>query len=382
MNTKINLSRTAEGTVSNISVYQDYRYGGLTVITFMDSLEKWFLADEICGKLGYKVSSRQKILSKLSSLDKLILKPKNMNNFKCEKPSHLKVPNRGRLLINLHGLVILANNSTLPNARQYQDWVYSTITYIEDHGHYEDATLADSMDRMNLLFNPTANTPNPVVINQVDHRVIDIGIPPELRERIINLAFYMTFSRRADELAPVSRDIPVNYLWLAYQCGGVQGRESVVTNIKFIIDKLSLGWPLEELEYRLGNAFTGFTSMYSIPYGPGFQQRLEEHKESRNPGRIHENHRVVEEDYDPFEAHSAKINEQYGYAFDDSSINPAYDYFMKHPGARQSQSYDDYYDHPYDREEPDEYAQYRKTEYDDQCLKDDIFRLMKQFRNK
>mgnify|MGYP006870856566 CR=1 FL=1 len=29
-------------SISNISVISDYRYGGLTVVTFMDSLEKWF----------------------------------------------------------------------------------------------------------------------------------------------------------------------------------------------------------------------------------------------------------------------------------------------------------------------------------------------------
>ena len=391
MGIKINVSRNAEGTVSNISVYQDYRYGGLTVITFMDSLEKWFLADEICGKLGYKVSSRQKILSKLSSLDKLILKPKNMNNFKCEKPSHLKVPNRGRLLINLHGLVILANNSTLPNARQYQDWVYSTITYIEDHGHYEDTTLADSMDRMNLLFNQPTPGNNPIVINQEDFRVIEIGLPTEIRKRVIDLAFYMTFSLRAYDMAAIARDFNINYLWLAQRCGGDQGRESVVTNIKFILDKLRLGWPIEELEYRLGNAFTGFVSKYSIPYGPGYQQRIEEIKQSEDPGRIHENHRVVEEEYDPYEAHSDKINEsgyydkcKQEYSNDSwDSYNPAYEYFRKHPEQTEYNfnDYDQPY-HPYDREEPDEYAQYRKTEYDDQCLKDDIFRLMKQFRNK
>lgn len=369
MDSKINVSRNAEGTVSNVSVYQDYRYGGLTVITFMDSLEKWFLADEICDKLGYKVSSRQKILSRLSSLDKLILKPKNMNNFKCDKLSHLKVPNRGRLLINLHGLVILANNSELPNARQYQDWVYSTITYIEDHGHYEDATLADSMDRMNLLFNPTANTPNPVVINQVDHRVIDIGIPPELREGIINLAFYMTFSRRADELAPVSRDIPVNYLWLAYQCGGVQGRESVVTNIKFIIDKLSLGWPLEELEMRLGNAFYGFTSMYSIPDGPGFQRRLEEHKESRDPGRIRDDYKEVTEEDHGF-SYADYVNNMHNYQFcDEPSCSYDSSIFSSVPRY----------------EEKDEYSQYRKSEYDEDCYKSDmnkLFKVIEELNNK
>lgn len=357
--TKTNLTRNAEGLVSNVSVYQDFRYGGLIVITFTDSLEKWFLADEICDRLGYSRSSRTQVISRIPMIDRMLLKPRNLSNLDNDKTSLLKVYNRGKLLINLRGLITLASNSTLPNARQYQDWVYSTITYIEDHGHYEDATLADSMDRMNLLFNPSANIPNPVVINQGDHRVIDIGMPPELRERIINLAFYMTFSRRADELAPVSRDIPVNYLWLAYQCGGVQGRESIVTNIKFIIDKLSLGWPLEELEMRLGNAFYGFTSMYSIPDGPGFQQRLEEHKQSQDPGRIRDNHKeVIEEDHGF--SYSDYVSNMTNYPFyDDSSYS--YDSSMFSSAPRY--------------EEKDEYSQYRKSEYDEDCYKNDINRL-------
>ena len=363
---KINSSRDAEGLISNISIYQDFRYGGLTVISFSNSLEKWFLAEEVCNKLGYTKNSKYPALNNfVSYMDKMLIKPKNFGPIDRQG---LKINNRGNMIINLRGLIALATNSTLPNAKQYQDWVLSTITYIEDHGHYEDATLADSMDRMNLLFNPTANTPNPVVINQVDHRVIDIGIPPELREGIINLAFYMTFSRRADELAPVSRDIPVNYLWLAYQCGGVQGRESVVTNIKFIIDKLSLGWPLEELEMRLGNAFYGFTSMYSIPDGPGFQQRLEEHKESRDPGRIRDDYKEVTEDHGF--SYADYVNNMHNYQFSDEP-SCSYDSSIFSSAPRY--------------EEKDEYSQYRKSEYDEDCYKSDmnkLFEVIEELNNK
>lgn len=357
---KIKLSRTAEDKVSDVAVYKDFRYGGLTVVTFVNSLEKWFVASEICEKLGYTKNSKYSALSNfVSDMDKILVKPKN---FGAREIQGLKINNSGNLLINLRGLIALATNSTLPNAKQYQDWVLSTITYIENNGHYTDASLADSMDRMNLLFNPSElYENNPIVVNQQDFRVIEIGLPSEIRKRVIDLAFYMTFRLRAYDLAPVSVDVNINYLWIAYQCGGIQGRESVVTNIKFILDKLRLGWPIEELEMRLGEAFSGFTSMYTIPDGPGFRQRREEHRLSEDPGRISNNNR--------------EVKDEHGFSYDDY-INNSHNYqYYEGPAY----SYDDEFHTSSSTEnrETDRFSQYMKTEYDREMGEHDMELLFK-----
>lgn len=279
------LNKTYESNlaISKISVINDYRYGGLTVITFMDSLEKWFDPKEVLEKLKYSQSSHGAIINKIPILQKVLIKPDNIRFCSEEEKKLLYVSNRGKILITLPAVVRLIMGSNMPNADKYRDWVVNTISYIEKHGFYKDGTLSDSIDRFNNLFNPNYyNNRTPIIINQYDNTITNISVDPYLIKRIVNLAFIMTFSKPATALIPLEQDVNVDYLSIAYQAGGEEAVNDVICNIKFINNKLLLGWDISVLENNLIPTFQRYVSKFSIPDGPGFIERKEEAKEFGN----------------------------------------------------------------------------------------------------
>lgn len=277
--------KTYEATlpISKISVINDYRYGGLIVITFMDSLEKWFDPKEVLEKLKYSQSSYTAIINRIPIMQKILIKPNNIRFCSQEEKKLLNISNRGKILITLPAVVRLIMSSNMPNADKYRDWVVNTISYIEKHGFYKDGTPSDSVDRFNSLFNPNYyNNRNPIIINQYDNTITNIGIDPYLIKRVVNLAFIMTFSKPATALIPLEQDVNVDYLTIAYQAGGEEALTDLVYNIEFINSKLLLGWDISVLENNLIPIFQRYISKFSVPDGPGFIERKEEAKEFGN----------------------------------------------------------------------------------------------------
>lgn len=276
------LNKTYESnlSISNISVISDYRYGGLTVITFMDSLEKWFDPKEVLIKLKYSQSSFNAIINKIPILQKVLIKPNSVRFCSEKEKSLLYISNRGKILITLSAVIKLIMGSSMPNAEKYRNWVINTISFIERHGYYKDGTLSDSIDRFNNLFNPDYyNGRAPIIINQSDNTITTISLDHYLVRRIVNLAFIMTFAQPTSVLVPLEQDVNVDYLTIAYQAGGEEAVNDVVYNIQFINSKLLLGWDIGRLEAGLIPLFQSYISKFSIPNGPEYIERKEEAKE-------------------------------------------------------------------------------------------------------
>lgn len=266
--------------ISNISVISDYRYGGLTVVTFMDSLEKWFDPKEVLTKLHYSPSSFDKTITRIPIIQKILIKPNNVKFCSQKEKELLRISNRGKILVTLPVVIEMIMRSNMPNAEKYRNWVINTISFIERHGYYKDGTLSDSIDRFNNLFNPDYyNGRSPIIINQMDSTITTISLDHYLVRKIVNLAFIMTFSQPSSMLVPIEQDVNVDYLTIAYQAGGEEAVNDVVYNIQFINSKLLMGWDIGRLEAGLIPLFQSYISKFSIPNGPGYIERKEEAKE-------------------------------------------------------------------------------------------------------
>lgn len=267
--------------ITSIESYQNPVFGFLNVLVINNGMSQWFIAKEVVSSLGYNTVRVDRIIKKYIQPSEIrILKTANMPN----KSGLIKVTNKGLYIISENGVFQLVLNSPLKNAIEYKVWVANIIKQIHHTGVYK-CEIEEANKHLNDLFK-TSTLPqfdlspyqqgayvDVVSLNQFG----EIEVEQNYKLRVINAAFFLLFRQTYSCLDPQSSITgKIEPFDIAFKFGGGEAVNIVLSNIQFILNQLTAGASLLDLETWIYFYYPGnYTPRYNIPNGTEIQKLQE-----------------------------------------------------------------------------------------------------------